>query len=244
MQHNFGDPFRPLIPRYDLILTYGGGEPVVSAYEALGAARCVPIYNALDPHTHFPVAADGRFASDLAFLGHRLPDRETRVEEFFLRAAELLPQRRFLLGGKGWADRPLPANVAHAGPIAPRDHNAFNRTPTAILNINRAAMTRSGFSPPTRVFEAAGAGACLISDAWTGLELFLEPDHEILVAHDGADVARHLESLTPARARALGEAARLRVLSEHTYAHRALQLEQLLAGQPLRHERQPVASCS
>src|SRR3712207_5704930 len=98
------DPFKPLIPRYDLVLTYGGGQPVVSAYEALGARKCVPVYNALDPSTHHPVAPDPRFASDLGFLGNRLPDREARVEEFFLKAAAALPDKRFLIGGNGWHD--------------------------------------------------------------------------------------------------------------------------------------------
>ncbi|GAC1458985.1 MAG: hypothetical protein NVS2B14_04490 [Chamaesiphon sp.] len=54
MQQNPSDPFRALIPHYDLILTYGGGAPVVNAYKALGARDCVPIYNALDPATHHP----------------------------------------------------------------------------------------------------------------------------------------------------------------------------------------------
>src|SRR5688572_19785675 len=78
------DPFRELIPQYDLVLTYGGGNPVVHAYESFGARRCVPVYNALDPSTHFEVPADPRLAGDLGFLGNRLPDREARVEEFFL----------------------------------------------------------------------------------------------------------------------------------------------------------------
>src|SRR5579871_3718823 len=47
------DAFAELIPRYDAILTYGGGEPVVKAYRKLGARVCEPIYNALDPLTHF-----------------------------------------------------------------------------------------------------------------------------------------------------------------------------------------------
>src|SRR5581483_11679192 len=81
------DRFRALVPRYDLILTYGGGEPVVRGYTALGAARCVPIYNALDPETHYPARAEPRFAADLSLLANRLPDREARIEEFFLRAA-------------------------------------------------------------------------------------------------------------------------------------------------------------
>ena len=55
-----------------------------------------------------------------------------------------------------------------------------------MLNIARDSMAAIGFSPATRVFEAAGAGACLITDAWEGIELFLEPDAEILVARDGA----------------------------------------------------------
>jgi spore maturation protein CgeB len=227
---NPADPFRALIPRYDFVLTYGGGVPVVDAYEALGARQCVPIYNALDPHTHFPVAPDPRFAADLGFLGNRLPDRELRVEQFFLAVAAACPGRQFLLGGSGWADKPMPANVRYAGHVFTRDHNAFNCTPRAVLNINRDSMARFGFSPPTRVFEAAGAGACLITDAWVGIELFLEPGREVLVARDGDEVAQHVASLTPGRSAAIGAAALRRITSEHTYAHRCTELEQLLGA--------------
>lgn len=228
MRKNPGDPFRALIPRYDHILTYGGGEPVVQAYRALGARQCVPIYNALDPSTHHPVARDPRFMGDLAFLGNRLPDREARVEDFFLTAAKLLPQQRFLLGGSGWGDRPLPSNVRYLGHVYTPDHNALNCTPRAVLNISRESMARFGFSPAMRVFEAAGAAACLITDAWEGIEMFLEPGYEVLVAHHGAGVAELLSELNAEQARCIGEAARRRVLAEHTYAHRALQVEAVL----------------
>ncbi len=222
---NAADPFRGLIPRYDLVLTYGGGPPVVDAYEALGARRCVPIYNALDPTTHFPVPADPRFNSDLAFLGNRLPDREQRVEEYFLRAAAAAPQTSLILAGAGWEDKPLPPNVKYIGHLYTRDHNAFNSTAKAVLNISRESMARYGYSPATRVFEAAGAGACIITDSWQGLDLFLEPGREILVARHGREVAAHVRELTPARARVIGQAARRRVLAEHTYAHRAEKVE-------------------
>jgi spore maturation protein CgeB len=223
------DPFLQLIPQYDLVLTYGGGDPVVKAYTACGARECVPIYNALDPETHYPVERDPRFRADLGFLGNRLPDREARVEQFFLQAAERLPQHRFLLGGNGWGDKTMPSNVLYAGHVYTRDHNAFNCTPLSVLNISRESMARYGFSPATRVFEAAGAGACLITDAWEGLELFLEPGREILVAHDGGEVAEHVRALTPNRARQIGAAALDRVLAEHTYTHRVEQVETLLA---------------
>ena len=224
------DPFRTCIPRYDAVLTYGGGPPVVEAYLALGAQRCIPIYNALDPETHHPVAPDPRFASDLAFLGNRLPDREQRVEEFFLRPAALLPERAFLLGGSGWEPGRLPGNVRALGHVSTRDHNALNASALAVLNVCRESMARVGFSPATRVFEAAGAGACIVSDAWTGMERFLEPGREVLVAEDGPQVAELVRGLTPARARAGGEAARRRVLREHTYTHRAAQVEAALEG--------------
>jgi len=222
------EPLRELVPRYDLVLTYGGGEPVVERYRELGARDCVPVYNALDPETHHPVTPDERFRCDLAFLGNRLPDREERVEEFFLRVAKLAPERSFLLGGSGWQDRPLPPNVRRLGHVSTREHNAFNATPLAVLNVSRESMATNGFSPATRVFEAAGAGACLITDAWEGIELFLEPGTEVLVARDGADVAALLRGLDEARVRAIGAAARRRVLREHTYAERAVAVERLL----------------
>jgi spore maturation protein CgeB len=222
------DPFHALVPRYDLVLTYGGGDPVVRGYRSVGARLCVPVYNALDPSTHHPVAPDPRFGADLGFLGNRLPDREQRVEQFFLAAAERLPAMRFLLGGNGWQDKRLPANVKYVGHVYTRDHNAFNCTPRAVLNISRDSMARYGFSPATRVFEAAGAGACLVTDAWEGIEMFLEPGREVLVAADGDEVALRVAALDESSARRMGDAARRRVLAEHTYAHRALQLDTLL----------------
>jgi spore maturation protein CgeB len=233
-----GDPFLPLIPRYDLVCTYGGGEPVVRAYRALGARACVPIYNAFDPDTHHPVRPDPRFRAHLGFLGNRLPDREKRVEQFFLDVAAARPQQQFLLGGSGWDDKSVAGNVIRVGHVYTRDHNAFNCTPLAVLNINRDSMARYGFSPPTRVFEAAGASACLITDAWEGIETFLEPGVEVLVASSGEQVAAHLDGLDAATAARIGAAGQRRVLAGHTYAHRAKLLESVLDGRPARAQLQ------
>jgi spore maturation protein CgeB len=222
------DAFHTLVPQYDMVLTYGGGDPVVHAYEAAGARLCVPIYNALDPDTHHPVGPDTRFTADLGFLGNRLPDREARVEAFFLDAAARLPRQRFLLGGSGWHDKVMPSNVNYVGHVYTADHNTFNVTPRAVVNISRESMARYGFSPATRVFEAAGAGACLVTDAWEGIDLFLEPGTEVLVARDGVEVADHVSGINENDARRIGRAALRRVLAEHTYTHRARQLEGLL----------------
>lgn len=221
------DPFKGLIRDYDLILTYGGGEPVVNNYIALGARACVPIYNALDPDTHHPVPAEERFNCDLALLANRLPDREARIDEFFFDVARALPDFRFVLGGNGWDDKPMPANVNYVGHVYTRDHNAFNCSPRAVLNVNRESMASYGFSPPTRIFEAAGSAACLITDAWEGIDTFLTPDREVLVARDTDEVVQHLVALKDAEAKQIGQSAQKRVLAEHTYQHRALQLQRL-----------------
>lgn len=224
------DPMRRLIPAYDAVLTYGGGRKVVADYRALGARLCVPIYNALDPQTHFRVASERGWASDLSFVGNRLPDREARVEEFFLGAASRLPRKTFLLGGSGWGDKSISGNVRYVGHVYTRDHNALNSSAKAVLNINRESMARYGSSPPTRIFEAAGAGACIISDCWEDIDLFLEPGREILVARDGVEVARLVDKLSDVEARSIGQMALRRVLAEHTYTHRAIELMTLLEG--------------
>lgn len=234
------DPFRMLIPYYDAIFTYGGGPSVVDAYTNLGARGCYPIYNAVDPHTHHPVGREPLFTGLCGFLGHRLPDREARVDEFFFKPAALLPNKQFLLGGNGWAGKAMSPNVDYVEYVSPRLHNAFNSTLQTVLNITRSSMAHNGFSPPTRVFEAAGAGACLITDAWEGIELFLEPGQEILVAENGEAVMDHLAQLTPQRAQHIGQAARQRILATHTYAHRAAQFEAILAGELTSPTRTPA----
>lgn len=212
----------------DMVLTYGGGPPVLDRYREMGANDCAAIYNALDPATHHPVPVQRAYGADLAFLANRLPDRDARVDEFFLKAAALAPERHFLLGGNGWDDKAMPANVRSLGHVGTGRHNAFNCSPLAVLNVARDSMARIGFSPATRVFEAAGAGACLITDAWEGIELFLTPDAEVLVARDGQDVAEILRALSPERARAIGKAALARVLAQHTYDRRGAEVDGVL----------------
>lgn len=228
MDNDMNDPFRDQLPLYDLVLTYGGGNPVINAYKKFGAKACFPIYNALDTDTHHPGKHLEKYEAALNFLGNRLPDREERVIEFFDKPARSLPDKKFIIGGSGWKDFNFPENVVYAGHIYTKDHNSFNSSPMAVLNISRESMFRYGFSPATRVFEAAGAAACIITDYWEGIDFFFEPDIEILVAKDGDEVTEILRLLTPERAKEIGKAAYKKVLEKHTYKQRAKVLEKIL----------------
>src|SRR6266568_4364571 len=164
VEENSQDPFRKLIPRYDFIFTYGGGDPVIQHYLNLGAQHCFPIYNGLDPDTHHPAFPDEKFKCSARM----------------------------------------------------------------VMNINRESMAKVGFSPPTRVFEAAGAGACVITDAWAGIDEFFQPGQEIVVASSAEAVAHYLREIGREDSGAIGTAMRKRALRDHSYRLRAQQVDQVL----------------
>jgi len=225
MRSDSGDALRMAAPGYDAILTYGGGPKARDGFLEFGAHAYYSIYNALDPDTHHPVTPDPELACDVAFLGNRLPDREARVDELFLRAAELAPDQQFLLGGEGWGDKALPNNVRYIGHVPTAMHNRVNCSAGMVMNINRVSMADFGFSPPTRVFEVAGAGACMLCDDWPGIADCFEPESEILVVRSAEDVASALHTRDAAERRRIGDAFHARALRDHTYAQRALQVD-------------------
>lgn len=219
------DPFHQDVPRYDAILSYGGGPKARGGYLAAGARAYYNIYNGLDPETHHPVPPDPALACDVAFLGNRLPDREARVEELFFRAASLAPDKQFLLGGEGWGDKQMPPNVRYVGHVSTDDHNRFNCSAGMVMNINRASMADFGFSPPTRVFEVSGAGTCMLCDDWPGIDDCFQPETEILVIRTAEDVVEALKRHDSIARRRIGEAFHKRGLKDHTYEQRARQAE-------------------
>jgi len=225
MRSNPDDALARACAGYDAILTYGGGPKARDGYLEFGARAYYSMYNGLDPETHFPVPPDAAFACDVAFLGNRLPDREARVEELFLRAATLIPNQRFLLGGEGWGDKPLPKNVRWIGHVATCDHNRLNCSAGMVLNINRASMADFGFSPPTRVFEVSGTGTCMLCDDWEGISDCFEPEREILVVRNAEHIADALINYGTSGRQQIGDAFRRRALRDHTYAQRAAQAD-------------------
>ncbi len=210
---------------YDAILTYGGGPMARQGFLEFGARAYYSMYNGLDPETHHPVAADPKLRCDVAFLGNRLPDREARVDELFFRGAALSPGQQFLLGGEGWGDKRMPPNVRYLGHVPTADHNRLNASAGMVLNINRASMADFGFSPPTRVFEVAGAAACMICDDWPGLSDCFETGTEILVARNAEDVAAALAAHGDKARQKIGHAFHARAMRDHTYAQRAAQAD-------------------
>jgi spore maturation protein CgeB len=118
-----------------------------------------------------------------------------------------------------------PANVDREIHLSPRHHPAFYAAQRFTLNITREAMKQAGYSPSVRLFEAGACGAPIISDWWEGLDSIFETGKEILVATSGEETLRMLWDCSDAKRLAIGEAARRRILAEHTPELRAAQLE-------------------
>ncbi len=168
------DPFRTLLPSFDLVLTYGGGRSVVDRYEALGARECAVIYNALDPATHHRVAPGRPLQPSTARSSPTAcPIGRSGSRSSSSSRPRCSPSTASFSPATAGRTRSMPANTRCIGHLGTAEHNAFNSSPTFVLNVTRDSMASHGWSPATRVFEAAGAGACLITDAWEGIEEFL-----------------------------------------------------------------------
>ena len=81
-----------------------------------------------------------------------------------------------------------------------------------------------------------------MAEAGEGVEMFLKPGEEVLVARDGQEVAEQVRALTPERARAIGTAARARILSEHTYERRGALVDAILREEVGRKRRAASAA--
>jgi spore maturation protein CgeB len=164
---------------------------------------------------------------DLGYLGTYSDDRQPALDRLMLEPARRWPAGRFVVAGPQYPSSiPWPANVQRIEHLPPQQHRGFYNAQSFTLNITRADMVRAGYSPSVRLFEAAACGVPIISDWRDGLDTFFEPGDQILIAHTPDDTLRFLRDIAPAQRYQIGSRARQRVISAHTAAHRARQLEQ------------------
>lgn len=213
------------IAQYDVYLSFTGG-PTLRTIETQYHARCArALYCSFDPEIHTPQPRETQW--DLGYLGTYSDDRQPTLERLLLDPARAASDARFIVAGPQYPEAiAWPRNVERVEHLAPHQHPAFYNAQRFTLNVTRAAMIRSGWSPSVRLFEAAACGVPIVSDWWEGLDAFFEPDREIVIAENSDDVLRALR-MSDADRHGIAKRARERVLAEHTAAHRARELEAL-----------------
>ncbi|HVX80572.1 MAG TPA: glycosyltransferase [Devosiaceae bacterium] len=225
-------PYLPLegLGGFDLALSYTGGEALSALRSLLGAPRVAPLYGHVDPETHRPGKPNAAFAGDLSYIGTYAADRQRGVEAFLVEPARQRPAQRFVIAGAQYpADFPWTSNIHFVRHLPPGDHPAFYASSRLTLNVTREAMAACGWCPSGRLFEAAACGATILTDSWAGLDAFFAPGREVLPVETTGDVVAAL-AISDAERRRIGEAARERVLAEHTSDRRAAELESILYG--------------
>jgi spore maturation protein CgeB len=213
-----------LIPRFDLYLSFTGGDVPALIERRYGSPCARVLYCSADPRA-YEVAENSRGWS-LGYLGTYSADRQPALQQLLLNPAEQLKRHTFVVAGASYPDDIYwPSNVERITHLPPHRHAAFYRAQQFTLNITRADMAATGFSPSVRLFEAAACSAPVISDRWPGLETVFVPGREILVADSARDVVEIIGGMSEERRRAIGANARARLLRDHTADHRARELE-------------------
>lgn len=216
------------ISDYDIYFTFTGGPTLDLLRDQHGAPIAAPLYCSADLDLYRPVSSPKRW--DLSYLGTFSADRQPALERLLLETARRLPGRKFAVAGAQYpGDIDWPANVQVVAHLPPSEHPSFYAASRFALNITRARMMATGWSPSIRLFEAAACATPVISDAWDGLSEFFEPGLELLTVATSEDVVAALE-MPVERARSIGEAARRRLLAAHTPSHRAETLERSVAS--------------
>lgn len=160
-------------------------------------------------------------------MGTYSDDRQPTLESLLLQPAHQWQEGRFVVAGPQYPHTiKWPSNVERIEHLPPAQHRSFYNSQQFTLNITRADMGRAGYSPSVRLFEAAACATPIISDYWQGIETIFDIGKEILIAHSPEDVLHNLREMPEVERCGIGERARVRVLSEHTAAHRTAQLEQ------------------
>lgn len=214
---------KELIAGYDCYCSFTGGPTLDLLEQHYGSPMARALYCSVDPTAYRPVDVPKRW--DLSYLGTYSPDRQPTLERLLIEPAGLLPDMRFVVAGAQYPDSiDWPANVERIEHLPPRAHAEFYSASRYTLNVTRADMIAAGWSPSVRLFEAGACATPIISDVWPGLNELLAPNREILLAWNPEQV---IVALHEDRG-AVGEAARRRILDQHTSRSRAAELEAAL----------------
>ncbi len=216
-----------LIPGYDLYLSFTGGPVLEYIEKELGSPKAEPLYCSFDPELYYPQSSTMKW--DLGYMGTYSDDRQPTLNKLLIEPAGRSSHHRFVVAGPQYPSHiQWPSNVYRIDHMPPDQHREFYASQRFTLNVTRDDMKEWGYSPSVRLFEAAGCATPIISDYWDGLESVFVPGEDILTASEPDEVTHILSSIKEPERKNIAVRAYIKVLSNHTANHRAMQLENYL----------------
>ncbi|MBV9480622.1 MAG: glycosyltransferase [Acidobacteria bacterium] len=216
---------------FDIYFSFTGGPLLDEVRSKFGAQAAVPLYCSFDPDQYRFIPVRPEHECDFSYMGTYAPDRQEKIEELFCKPARELVEKKFLLAGPQYPHQiRWPDNVRRIIHVDPQSHASFYSCSRMTLNVTRRLMVVAGYSPSVRLFEAAACGTPIVSDCWEGLETFLTPGKEILLARSSDDVIGYLTKMESEELVRIGRRARERVLAEHSAERRAREFEDRISA--------------
>jgi spore maturation protein CgeB len=216
---------------YDGVLA--PGEAVARLWRATGTIAAAWSWHEAADTTRFrPLEAPGD-QRGVVWIGDWSGDRD--LEEFLIEPLRRLRLRAALHGG-GWPDEVLAglraSGIEHLGWLPNAAVPQAYAAARCAIHVPRRANTRALPGVPSiRMFEAMACGVPLVIAPWHDSERLFRPGQDYLVAHDGAEMERHLKDLIgdPLYAKAVAASGLERIRARHTCAHRVDELLAILA---------------
>ncbi|MEM9952842.1 MAG: glycosyltransferase [Chloroflexota bacterium] len=199
-----------------------GGEDYL---KQLGAREAHTVWYAADPALYAPL--DIMQDYDAFFFGHGREYRSEWIDGMLIQASQQLPDAKFAVRG---------TKLGELGRVEQLPYLSFSKLREYVcrsklnLVITRGAHASVYGSSSMRPFELAAMRSVMVANPYKGIELWFEPDKEIVIvnsAEEAIDRYRHLLANDTERQR-LAQAAYERFLKQHTFQHRAHDLKAII----------------
>lgn len=196
--------------------------------KTMGARRVETVHWGVDPELYAPVELPEEH--DVYFYGYGVEYREEWFENMLVTPCGVLEDKKFAIGGKGFP--PTPVKLHYVGNVPFNGLRHACARARINLNISRSAHAGVFGSSTLRLFELAAMGCCIVSNPHEGIETWFDVGKELLVVNSAEDAIEAYRALLADadKRKAMGAAARGRVLRDHTHLHRAKQIASFVSS--------------
>jgi spore maturation protein CgeB len=213
------------LSEYDAVI--GNSEGCMNDLKEMGAKRTFPFHYGIDPQLAAPIKMEKDI--DISFFGYGSDFREEWMTKLITIPSKQMQDVKFAVAGGGF--KIDLGNAKSVGDLSYSSWRQFCCRSKISLNITRWSHASVYASSTSRPFELAAFGACIVSEPYNGLAKWFDTDNELIIVNNADEaIEAYRRLLVDDRKREeMGNKARNRILSEHTFAHRAKELTRIIS---------------
>lgn len=202
----------------------GGEEHLLN----LGAKAAHTVWYAADPALYAPLENVSQ-DYDAFFFGHGREYRAEWIDAMLIEPSKKIESAKFAVRGK---------NLGDLGRVEQLPYLSFSKLREYVsrsklnLVITRGAHASIYGSSSMRPFELAAMRSTMIANPYHGLELWFEPEKEVIIVNSAEEAIERYQYLLAhdSEREKMADAAYTRFLKQHTFQHRARELKAIIEG--------------